>query len=563
MRSFFLAIRWGLCIGLMGAVGLAQAQPQPSAPAPRTWIFLAERPPSVAASTDATAEARRRRHLRGAAGAASLTRPVAPSYLRVLRARGVQPVVRSRWLHAVSAPLTPRQRSQLAQLPFVTDIRPVAQRRSLRSARHAETARPASPLLPPLSPFSSTADSSHYGSSYAQLAVMNALQPLERGLTGRGVRIGFMDTGFRDLQHPAFLHLRRDQRLLGLRDFTEGQQTNNHGAGVVSAAVGYAPGSLIGPAHGAEVLGASTEFTRFERNVEEDYFVAGLEWLERQGVDLVNVSLGYTTFDDGERSYTTEDLDGDTGVTTRAVDAAAQLGVTVVVSAGNSGCGDPANCWFRVSTPADADSAITVGAVAPDSTVLRFSSRGPTADGRIKPDVAALGRSVTAAWESDRYAQVGGTSFAAPLVTGVVAQMLEMNPALTPMDVRSILRRTASQARAPDTTLGWGIVNADAAVRAAERQARQAPPTATLLQPPSPNPAQTQTTIALRAPSTAEHATVVLYDVLGRRVLQRRFPLQPGPNRLTLSLDPLSAGLYLYRIRTADHLSTGKLVVMR
>jgi hypothetical protein len=131
------------------------------------------------------------------------------------------------------------------------------------------------------------------------------------------------------------------------------------------------------------------------------------------------------------------------------------------------------------------------------------------------------------------------------------------------MDVRSILRRTASQAHAPDTTLGWGIVNADAAVRAAERQARQAPPTATLLQPPSPNPAQTQTTIALRAPSTAEHATVVLYDVLGRRVLQRRFSLQPGPNRLTLSLDPLSAGLYLYRIRTADHLSTGKLVVMR
>ena len=563
MRSFFSTVHWGLWIGLMLVAGTVQAQPESTAAAPRAWIFLAERPPAVSPSEEATAEARRRRQRRGTVSAAALTRPVAPSYLRMLRAHGVQPVVRSRWLHAISATLTSQQRTRIATLPFVTEIRPVARGTAVHYIRRTETA-PASSLRPWAPPSRPPAvDSSHYGPSYAQLAVMNALRPLERGLTGRGVRIGFMDTGFRNLQHPAFLPLRQDQRLLGLRDFTVGTQTNNHGAGVASAAVGYAPGSLVGPAHGAEVLGASTEFTRFERNVEEDYFVAGLEWLERQGVDLVNVSLGYTTFDEGERSYTTADLDGDTGVTTRAVDAAAQLGVTVVVSAGNSGCGDPANCWFRVSTPADADSVITVGAVGPDSTVLPFSSRGPTADGRVKPDVAALGRGVTAAWESDQYAQVSGTSFAAPLVTGVVAQMLEVNPSLTPMDVRSLLRRTASQAHAPDTTLGWGIVNADAAVRAAERRARQAPPTTTLLQPPSPNPARTRTTFVLRAPSDAEQATITVYDVLGRRALKRRFPLQPGPNRLTLPLDVLSAGLYVYRIRTADHLSTGKLVVMR
>lgn len=547
MRMWPHVVAWSLAAALMAVAGSVQAQPSATE---RAWIFLDERPapPARRSAETGTPAAQHRRATRGQPSADALTRPVAPRYVAALRAIGVIPVVRSRWLHAVSAPLTSRQRAAVSALPFVRRIQPV----------HAHSV-PARSLAPP----SPAADSADYGRSHDQLAFMNAIAPIERGLTGAGVRIGFLDTGFRDLQHPAFLHLRRDNRLLGLRDFTEGPQTNNHGAGVVSATAGYAPGTLIGPAHEAEVLAASTEYTPSERNVEEDYFVAGLEWLERQGVDLVNVSLGYTTFDEGQRSYTTDDLDGDTGVTTRAVDAAARLGVVVVVSAGNSGCDAPSNCWFRVSTPADADSAITVGAVARDSTLLPFSSRGPTADGRIKPDVVALGRGVTAAWGPEGVAPVSGTSFAAPLVTGVVAQMLQMNPALGPIDVRTILRQTASQAGAPDTTRGWGVVNADAAVRAAERRARQTPPRSTLLRPPAPNPAQSQTTLTLRAPASAERATLALFDLLGRRVLTRTVPLRPGPNSVTLSVRSLPPGMYLYRVRTADRLATGKLAVVR
>ena len=542
-----------LVVSAMALALLAGSAPAQAQETDRSWIFFAERPAvdTARSSASATPAARERRAARGHPSAHRFTRPVAARYVSALQALGVDPVVRSRWLHAVSARLTLSQRRAVAALPFVRRVQAVETRTvPARRSRPVTAAR-------------GTADSSRYGRSYEQLAFMNAIAPLSRGLTGAGVRIGFLDTGFRDLQHPAFLHLRRDHRLLGLRDFTEGPQTNNHGAGVVSAAVGHAPGTLLGPAHEAEVLGASTEYTPSERNVEEDYFVAGLEWLERQGVDLVNVSLGYTTFDEGQDSYTTDDLDGDTGVTTRAVDAAAQLGVVVVVSAGNSGCDAPSNCWYRVSTPADADSAITVGAVGRDSTVLSFSSRGPTADGRIKPDVVALGRGVTAAWGSDGYAPVGGTSFAAPLVTGVVAQMLQMNPDLGPMEVRSLLRRTASQARAPDTTTGWGVVNADAAVRAAERRARQAPPRSTLLRPPAPNPTAAQTSFTLRAPATAERATITLFDLLGRRVLTRTRSLRPGPNQMTLSVRSLSPGMYLYRVRTADRLATGTLTVVR
>jgi len=392
---------------------------------------------------------------------------------------------------------------------------------------------------------------------------MNALAPLERGLNGRGVRIGFLDTGYRGLQHPAFDEMRREGRLLGIRDFTERPQTNNHGGGVVSAAAGYDPGVLIGPAHGAEVLAASTEYTPTETNVEEDYFVAGLEWLERRGVDVVNVSLGYTTFDEGEDSYTIADLDGNTGVTTRAVDAAAQLGVVVVVSAGNSGCGDPANCWFYVSTPADADSAITVGAVGTDSAHIPFSSRGPTADSRLKPDVSALGRGVVSAWNEADYARVNGTSFSSPLVTGVVAQMLQQNPRLTPMEVRRLLRNTASQSSAPDSLMGWGIVNADAAVRAAERRARERPPRVLEASPPYPSPASEQVSFSVRAPRSADSVRITLFDVLGRRTRTAERSVQPGPNRIRLSVSGLSPGVYLYRLRSDTEVRTGKITIVR
>lgn len=576
---------------LAGALlGAAAAQPAPdgarsaAAAAERYWIFFSPRPeveaPAAAEASPAkvTSRAEARRARRGAGSSPALTRPVAPAYVQALRERGIEPVVTSRWLHAVSAPLTTAQRAAVQHLPFVRDVRPVAGTAPADADRLALSVRARTPsatqspvLTRPTRRMDASSvgapqaaqDSAFYGASYTQLALMNALAPLARDINGRGVRIGFMDTGYRDLQHPAFADLRAEGRLVGVRDFTSGEQTNNHGGGVVSAAAGHAPGTLLGPAHQAEVLAATTEFTPFERNVEEDFFVAGLEWLERMGADVVNVSLGYTTFDEGQRSYTPDDLDGDTAVTTRAVDAAAQLGVVVVVSAGNSGCSAPANCWYYLSTPADADSAIAVGAVRSDSASLRFSSHGPTADGRTKPDVAALGRGVVAAWGPSDYAQVSGTSFASPLVAGVVAQMLQVNPSLGPVAVREILRQTASHARQPDTERGWGVVDADAAVRAAERRARAAPPAALQVRPPAPNPATDATTFEVQAPSRADRLAIEVFDVLGRRVLQRTTSLLPGPNRVRLPVRSLSPGVYLYRLRSAGHLSTGKLVVVR
>ncbi len=497
------------------------------------WILLTDRP-----SVDAT-------------GPDAWTTPVAPTYLDRLRERGIQPVVKSQWLHAVSAHLTPAQRQWAQSRVFVRALRPVS---SGHSTAPIESATPVwSGLTAPPLP----TDSLSLGPSRGPLARMNAVAPMERGLDGRGVHIGFLDAHYRGLRHAAFASLHRDDRMIALRNFTEGRQSGNHGMGVASVTVGNAPGTLIGPAHGAEVLGATTEYTPFERNVEEDYFVAGLEWLHKRGADVVNVSIGYNTFDEGQDNYTTDDLDGDTGLTTRAVDRAAQLGVTMVVSAGNSGCASPDSCWYYINTPADADSAITVGAIAPDSTLADFSSRGPTADGRHKPDVVVQGKQVPAAWKEQGYAQVGGTSFASPQVTAVVAQMLQVSPGLSPMQVRHLLRQTASQAGNPDNRRGWGVVNADAAVRAAERRARAHPPATLQIEEPYPNSASTKLTVPVRVPAATSTIHLSLLTPLGETVVSKTYDVRPGPNWLTLPTGSLASGLYWYRVQGERRIDTG------
>ena len=484
----------------------------------KRWIFLSERPMGASSSGEASQEP-----------------PVAPGYLDQLRALGVRPLVQSRWFHAVTARLSVDTWADVAALPFVRTTRPVA---SL-----SLSAAPAPPRggLSPSAP----------GAAAGPLSRIDALAPLERGLNGHGVQVGFLDAHFSGLRHPAFSHLRPNDQLGGLRSFPRARQGGNHGAGVASVAVGHDPGTLVGPAHGATVWGATTEFTQFERNVEEDHFVAGLEWLTRQGVDVVNVSIGYTRFDDGQRSYAPEDLDGDTAITTRAVDQAARRGVTVVVSAGNSGCDDPDACWFYVNTPADADSAIAVGAIAPDSSVAGFSARGPTADGRRKPDVVVQGQNVPAAWEQDRYAEVSGTSFASPQVTGIVAQMLQVNPSLTPIQVRRVLRQTASQAHAPDTTRGWGIVNADAAVRTAEWRARRSPPSTLHVSRPDRDVGASSLMLPVSAPAHTSTLRATLTTPSGQQVRRTTQGAHPGPNRLSLDVQAVPPGVYRYVV-TSD-----------
>ncbi|MEX0600542.1 MAG: S8/S53 family peptidase [Rhodothermales bacterium] len=512
--------------------------------AEKHWIFLDGKPDAHASG--ASDRALRRRRVRGQSDTAGLNLEVAPSYTERLRQMGIEPIVQSRWLNAVSARLTRDQVDRVEKIGFVRSVRPVA-------------------LLPPVHPPPSDAGPAFkvgdldYGPSRLQLDLIRAIAPLERGIDGTGVRLGFLDTPFGGFDHPAFERLTTEGRLVDVRDFVGSPQPAfTHGLSVASVAVGYDPGRLIGPAHGAEVLGAITEYGPTETNREEDYFVAGLEWLESMGVDVVNVSLGYTTFDPGERNYSREDLDGETAVTTLAADRAVELGVVVVTSAGNSGCSSPSRCWYYVSTPADGDFVIAVGAVNADSSRSSFSSFGPTADGRTKPDVAALGTGVYIA-EPGGYGFSNGTSFAAPLVSAVVCQMLQVNPTLSPLQVRDILRVTASRGTQPDNALGWGIVNASAAVDAASGVVEEHDG---LSIETYPNPATDQVFIHIKTDAMTA-GRLEIFDALGRRIRVDVRGTAAGSTTLRVPSRHLASGIYLAVYTTERRRTAARFVVVR
>lgn len=387
--------------------------------------------------------------------------PVAPGGLDAVAATGAAPRRLSRWLNAASFDATPDQVRRIAALPQVARIDLVAKFRPtppLPADRPSLKAAPGAPA-----PAAAAAvDTASYGASFAALAQIDVPAVHAAGWTGAGVIIGMLDTGFRTT-HEALDRI----PVLGRWDFVNNDPvvqdepndplgSQNHGTYTLSALMGYAPGSLVGPAYGAVVALAKTEDIAVEVPAEEDNWVAGLEWLDTFGVDVVSSSLGYFDW------YTFADLDGDTAVTTRAADLAAARGIVVCSSAGN----ERGSAWGHIIAPADGDSVMAVGGVQLTGAIASFSSPGPTADGRIKPDFCALAVGVAVASPDldTGYAAVSGTSLSCPLAAGVAALLLQRAPGLTPWQVREALRETASRAAIPDNDFGWGILDAVAAL---------------------------------------------------------------------------------------------------
>jgi hypothetical protein len=279
---------------------------------------------------------------------------------------------------------------------------------------------------------------------------------------GAGVRIAMLDTGFETGQF-AF----SGAQVIADSDFVfnDGVVSNQnasdslykasrHGSATWSLLAANVPGVLIGVAPDAQYILAKTEDVRSETTVEEDNWVAAIEWAASLGAKVVSSSLGYLTFDNGT-GYTFSQLNGDFAITTRAADYAAQQGITVVVANGNGGAGGART----LDTPADADSVIAVGAEDSLGTLATFSSRGPTADGRVKPDLTGPGVQV---WVLDTqspagYGRLDGTSFATPLIAGAAALIRQIHPQLSGVEVRDALRFAGNNASQPNNDRGWGL----------------------------------------------------------------------------------------------------------
>jgi len=385
--------------------------------------------------------------------------PVNQNYVNELIQNGFELKQKSKWFNAVSGYANRNLINQIAEKQFVNKIDVVgafAKRTDDIELQRTEILND-NPLQP------EGTHTLNYGSSFTQVNLINVPAVHDSGYNGTGVTICVLDAGFDNLPHEAFDNM----NIIATWDFVNGDPNvgnesdmgeGSHGTATLSIIGGFKEGQLIGPAYGANFILAKTENTDSETPVEEDNWVAGLEWADSIGVDVTSTSLGYIDYDNPLDSYTWEDMDGNTAIITIAGDLAVAKGIVVVNSAGNEGYNSTHN---TLGAPADGDSIIAIGAVTSSGTRTSFSSVGPSADGRIKPDLMAMGSNVYHADSfGDQYWSGGGTSYSCPLVAGVCALILQKNPALTPMEVLQLLRSTASLSNNPNNEYGWGIIDA-------------------------------------------------------------------------------------------------------
>jgi subtilisin family serine protease len=411
-----------------------------------------------------------------------------------------------------------------------------------------------------------------YGSSYFQNLLMNVPAMHDLGYDGSGVWIAMLDTGFNNLAHPAFAGL----DVMITRDFVNGDSvvadqggqmgSGHHGALVLGAIAGFAPGELIGPAYGATYILAKTENTQWERHIEEDAWVSAAEWVDSLGADIISSSLVYIDgFTNGETGYTWQEMDGATAFITIGADIAASRGILIVNAAGNDGSvAEPAN---TLGAPADGDLVLTVGATDAGGTRAGFSSVGNAADGRIKPDVMAMGANVyTVSSSSPWYLTTSGTSLSCPLVSGAAALVLEARPLASNLMIMNALRQTANNASLPNRLIGWGVIDALAARNYIATGVAEAPALPSSSLAAYPNPFHPATTIEYTTAS-AGPVRLEAYDVAGRRVATLVDEVLPaGAQRVRWSATasngaPLASGVYLLRL-TAGHSTTSRKVVL-
>lgn len=440
----------------------ASSQLQPAGSPSKVWVYFADTraEPCCAEDTVLSARALERRAARRTLPGLFDRRDVAldQAMVNAVAATGAHVHQQSRWLCAVSARATPAQVRALAALPGVVRVEPV---RGGRSYSQDAVASPGA---------GSSLVGSEYGAALPQLSQIELVSLHSRGFRGAGVLVGVLDTGFHRV-HEAFFSEQHPLNVVAEWDFInndgqtgieagDAETQHRHGTWILGTMASYLPGSLVGAAYEASFVLAKTEDVSSETPVEEDNYVAGMEFIEAQGADLATSSLGYIDW------YTQADLDGQTAVTSVAVNIATGNGLVCVTSAGNGGNdADPATS--TILAPADAFDIIACGAVDVNGAMAGFSSTGPTADGRVKPELLARGVSTATVHSTNTtgLSGVSGTSLSAPVLSGALACVLQARPDLGVSQLREALFATASRTAAgqgPDPLFveGYGLARA-------------------------------------------------------------------------------------------------------
>ncbi|MDR0428901.1 MAG: S8 family serine peptidase [Tannerellaceae bacterium] len=388
--------------------------------------------------------------------------PIATAYIDSLVLQGGIPVVQSRWFSTVvvtSADSTISRRLQ--KLSIVDSVKWVWKGNTCTFAKQE---RDASPLCPKNEPLKSP-----YGYAEKQIDMLNGIKLHEQGYRGKGMLVAVIDAGFMNADRiSAFKSL----DIAGTRNIvTPGQSvfsSDSHGTRVLSCMAANEPGFMTGTAPEASYWLIKSEDGRSEYAIEEDYWTAAVEFADSVGVKVISSSLGYFIFDAEEMNYGQASLDGKTAFITRAAEMAAEKGILLFVSAGNEGVGR----WGKITFPSDAANILTIGAVASDKKKSIFSSVGFSADGRVKPDVVALGAGTTVVDSDGNILFANGTSFSTPVLAGLGVCLWQALPWLSNREIIELIQRVSSQYKHPDIELGYGIPDMYKALNSERRNAR-------------------------------------------------------------------------------------------
>ncbi|MEO8666655.1 MAG: S8 family serine peptidase [Ignavibacteria bacterium] len=502
--------------------------------------------------------------------------PLNNSYLIELQNAGIEIKNKSKWFNRVSCFATKIQVEQLINNDFINKIDLV--KTFNKNPDDIELKR-SLPIMQEDYPGNNNGIdySLNYGVSIEQMELINVPIAHDSGYKGQGVLIASFDTGFDNLQHPAFDSIRA--RGLRTYDFVN-HDTNvanqpgqmgegSHGTETLSLVGGFRPGNLISPAFRSKFILAKTENTDSETPLEEDNWIAAAEWADSLGADIITSSLGYIQMDPGSiRSYDWTWMNGDSCVITIGADLAVNKGILVCNSAGNDGNNNTHN---TLGAPSDGDSVICVGSVNSNKQRSSFSSVGLSVDGRIKPDVMALGSGNVVAEPGDGstgYTSGSGTSFSCPMTAGACAVILSANHNLTPRQVWEVLKQTADSSLTPNRRTGWGLINCWEALKlgrlmtsAGNNNAYTIPEGFSLSQN-HPNPFNPVTQIRYEIDQNY-FVTMKVYDMLGKEVRTLvNQNMTPGSYDINFTANNLSSGVYFYALFLNGNFANTKRMIL-
>lgn len=474
--------------------------------------------------------------------------PIETSYMNQVKAAiGIAVKAKSKWLNALHVQGTQTDIENLLGLSYVNSIEYADKSLNVSNKKRVQQK-----IFQKRNKLAIVFDF-NYGNGSNQIQMLNGDVLHENGFSGNGMQIAVIDAGFPNVDNfAAFQRIRENNQILGGYDFVNRSENfytgHYHGMAVLSSIAGYVDNQFVGTAPDAEFYLFITEDNLNEVPLEESLWVEAAEKADSLGVDVINTSLGYSSFfDNVNHNYTYNDMDGKTAFISRGAEIAFSRGMILVNSAGNEG-NDP---WHYINAPADAPSVLSIGAVNSTGVIASFSSFGPTSDNRVKPDVLAQGTGVYVINSTGNIATSNGTSFSSPVLAGVITCLWQAFPDKTNAEIIQFVKESANLYENPTVQEGYGIPDFEAVYDLLYLEKYENDVTEILF---FPNP--TNGVMNFKFPEDLDEIKISVFNLLGKRV----FTSHIKKNNPSTNVSYLAKGMYMLQMEYGNNIKTIKVL---